>query len=202
MRFCASNTPDLRNGTWLATSNRELRELVVCGTKVASARSTSSAGMLMTSAGRTLAVMPRSTNQISPRFGLTALLAPVQPVEEPINRGNQVRVLREIVRLQCRPAEEFREYGGLFGLGQLVEVSEHLPGRLGHGFRVASCDRGVKYSGDSRSLTIAHHPRPLRVSAGGRRVHALVRPHREVVILSRMLWRQGSTPGSAPRHIP
>ena len=88
MRFCVSKTPGLRNDVWVAASNRELRELVVCGTNVTRARSTSSAGMLMTSAGRTFAVMPRSTNQISPRFGFTGLLAAVQFDKEPITRGN------------------------------------------------------------------------------------------------------------------
>src|SRR4029434_5060928 len=44
--------------------------LVVCGTSVTSAPSTSSAGTPMTTAGRTLAVIPRSTHQTSRRRGV------------------------------------------------------------------------------------------------------------------------------------
>jgi hypothetical protein len=58
-----------QEGTDTAASNRDWRGLVVCGTSVTKARSLSSAGMLMTSAGRTFAAMPRSTNQTSPRRG-------------------------------------------------------------------------------------------------------------------------------------
>lgn len=66
-RFCASKTPARRKETDTAASKRDCRGLVVCGTSVTSARSVSSAGMLTTSAGRTFAAMPRSTNQTSPR---------------------------------------------------------------------------------------------------------------------------------------
>src|SRR5438067_10608618 len=46
---------DRKNGTLSATSNLESRVLVVCGTKVTNALSSSAAGMLSTKQGRTFA---------------------------------------------------------------------------------------------------------------------------------------------------
>jgi len=66
-RFWASNTPAFRKGTGTVASNRDWRGLVVCGMIGISARSVSPAGTLTTTAGRTLAAMPRSTSQTSPR---------------------------------------------------------------------------------------------------------------------------------------
>jgi hypothetical protein len=76
-----------RNGTATFTSNRDCRGLVVCGTSVAKARSASSAGMPMTSAGRTLAAMPRSTNYTGalPRTPARSLAGPLRPAPLPPN---------------------------------------------------------------------------------------------------------------------
>src|SRR5262249_61969403 len=66
MRFCASKTPARRNETDTDASNRDLRGLVVCGTSVTSARSSSSAGILSTTPGPTLPPPPSPTPPTSP----------------------------------------------------------------------------------------------------------------------------------------
>ena len=60
--------PDSRKRTGRATSKREPRIAVVCGTTAMSARSESSYGTLITRAGRTFWVIPKSTCQTSPRL--------------------------------------------------------------------------------------------------------------------------------------
>lgn len=75
MRFCASKTPGRRKGTDTEASNRDCRGLVVWGTRVTSARSWSSAGTLIATAGRTFAAIPRSTSQTSPRRGTAIKIA-------------------------------------------------------------------------------------------------------------------------------
>src|SRR5215475_5312163 len=68
-RFCASNTPFFRKLVLISTSKRDPRWLVVCGTSVTRARSSSCAGMLRKRHGRILAANPMSTSHTSPRFG-------------------------------------------------------------------------------------------------------------------------------------
>ena len=63
------NRVRLQKLTLSFTSKREFRALVVWGTNVAKARSCSSAPMLITKHGRTLAAIPRSTIHTSPRRG-------------------------------------------------------------------------------------------------------------------------------------
>ena len=57
-----------RNLVLIGISNLDPRVLVVCVTTVTSARSSTRAGMLITRQGLTLATIPRSTSQTSPRF--------------------------------------------------------------------------------------------------------------------------------------
>jgi len=63
----ASNTPAFRNEAGMFTSNRVACTLVVCGTTVIRTRSRGSVGTLITTHGRTLAAMPRSTIHTDPR---------------------------------------------------------------------------------------------------------------------------------------
>lgn len=64
---CASNAPGRRKRSGTDTSYRVPRRLVVCGTTVTSARSSSALGAPSTKQGRIFAAKPRSTSQTSPR---------------------------------------------------------------------------------------------------------------------------------------
>src|SRR5271166_2740540 len=60
-----------KEGALTETSNREPRRLVVWGTAVTRALSSSPYGTLITSAGRTFSAIPRSNSHTSPRLGVT-----------------------------------------------------------------------------------------------------------------------------------
>ena len=78
----ASKAPIRKYFVESTTSNLELLTLVVWGIKVINARSSSSAGMLMTKHGLVLAAKPKSTNQTSPRFGPLIRLLPLFQCKE------------------------------------------------------------------------------------------------------------------------
>src|SRR5215813_352438 len=89
-RFCASNTPFFRKPVLTSTSKRDPLGLVVCGTIVTRARSSSIAGTLRTRQGRILAAKPRSTSHTSPRFGeFIVHLPPVEFKESRLGVGYQ-----------------------------------------------------------------------------------------------------------------
>jgi hypothetical protein len=112
MRFWQSNTPVLRKRGVAATSNREDRMLVVCGTIVTSDRSWSSAAMLRTTAGRVFAARPKSTSQTSPRctaFAMSAL-GSVQVEEKLFRRESQIFIGYGRVFHVGHAAQDFRGY--------------------------------------------------------------------------------------------
>ena len=147
MRFCASKTPARRKPTVTSASNCDWRGLVVCGTRVTSARSVSAAGTLMTRAGRTLAVIPRSTSHTSPRRGLaTTLLATIQVSEKTVGGRDEVLVVGKIVRRLGHASRKLRDDFGSIALGQRFEFFDQFLRRLRHETRVPRCVLEVKLS--------------------------------------------------------
>ena len=111
-----------------------------------SARSLSSAGTLMTTAGRTLAAIPRSTSQTSPRCGDSLrLLVSIEFDEEPIRGRHQIVVLGEIVRSNGRSTEQFSDEFCPVFVRQGVEFVQQPPRGLRHGFRLALDRVAVKF---------------------------------------------------------
>ncbi len=134
MRFCASKTLARRKATVTDASNREPRAFVVCGTIVTSARSRSSVGMPITSAGRTFATRPRSTSQTSPRCGGFTSTArvdraqrrggrrPLTSRRDPANRAAPMPLaaaVRPELPLGSDPATHRAPRGASFGLSAL-----------------------------------------------------------------------------------
>ena len=110
-----------------------------CGTRVTTARSASPAGTLRTSAGRTFAAMPRSTNQTSPRSGtgIRRLLAAIEIGKHDVRREYEVVICWKIVRRRCDPTQQFREDFRAVCVGKRLKFFERFPGRLSHECRVA-----------------------------------------------------------------
>lgn len=110
-RPCASKAPDFRNPTLIAVSNPDSRTLVVCGTSVINARSASVGGTLITNAGRTFAVMPKSTSHTSPRAAMSLTgFAFVEVEKDLIGQPDQIVVGREVVIRLGRPPQQFGQH--------------------------------------------------------------------------------------------
>lgn len=108
--------------------------------------------MLRTSAGRTFAAIPRSTNQTSPRAAKSFRLATIEIGEEAIGSGYGIFVLWQIVRSQGHPTREFGQDFRPILIRQRLEFLEQLLGGVRHEIRVARCVLCVKLAGDSQAL--------------------------------------------------
>ena len=125
--------PALRNPTVNAVSNLDWRTLVVCGTRVTNARSASVGGTLMTNAGRTFAVMPKSTSHTSPRAAMSLTgFAFVEVEKDLIGQPDEVGVCREVVIRLGRPAQQFGQHFLALGRCERLDGVDRAFGCLRH----------------------------------------------------------------------
>jgi hypothetical protein len=77
--------------------------------------------------------MPRSTNQTSPRCGISfRLLVPIELHEHAVGSRNEVVVVGQIVGTQSHAAYQFGHESGLIVVRKRVEFVEQLLRSLGH----------------------------------------------------------------------
>lgn len=147
----------------MAASNPDWRTLVVCGTSVTNARSLSVGGTLSTNAGRTFAVMPRSTSHTSPRAAISlSSFALVEFEKHVIGQPNEIVVCREIViRLGC-PAQQFGQHFLALSRSERLDGVDRAFGCLRHSRRVAVPGPLVKFQWSFRwatGLPLSREPR-------------------------------------------
>ena len=143
-----------RNATDIAASNWDWRGLVVCGTSVTRARSVSSAGMLMTSAGRTS--RPCRGPPTRPRPGAAMsfrLLATIEFGKQAISGRHQVIVLRHVVRSQGHSTCELRDELRPIPIRERLKFVEQFLRCFRHEIRVPCWALRVKLVGEFRGLT-------------------------------------------------
>lgn len=144
-RLWASNAPALRNATAIAVSNPDCRVLVVCGTNVTNARSASVGGTLRTNAGRTFAVMPKSTSQTSPRTAMSLSgFAFVEREKDLIGQPDEIVACREIVIRLGGPSQQLGKDFLPLSRCERLDGLDRAFGCLRHRRRVAVTDPLVK----------------------------------------------------------